>query len=123
MTPADIVIVEDDIWLAEQFERTLGRAGWTVRRAADGHAAIDLIDERLPQVIVLDMLLPGGTGVALLHELQSYHDTGQIPVVLCTNLSVGLRQADLAPYGVKRILDKTTMHPDDLVAAVRSVLP
>ena len=68
------------------------------------------------------MLLSGGTGLALLHELQSYTDTGDIPVVLCTNIAGDLDVKDLRPYGVRRLLDKTTMHPDDVTVAIRSVL-
>lgn len=118
----DVVIVEDDLWLSEQLERTLVRAGFTVRRTSNGHVAIELIDELMPRAIVLDVLLAGGTGITLLHELQSYQDTGQIPVVLCTNLASSLTLDELRPYGVQRILDKTTMHPDDVTTAVRSVL-
>lgn len=122
MKPVDVVIVEDDMWLSEQFERSLVRAGFTVCRASNGHAAMEQIDEYLPRVIILDMLLPGGTGTMLLHELQSYKDTGDIPIVLCTNLASAITLDDMSAYGVRRILDKTTMHPDDVVAAVRSVL-
>lgn len=118
----DVLIVEDDLWLAEQFERALIREGLSVRRTSNGHVAIELVDECMPRVVMLDLLLPGSTGMALLHELQSYRDTGKIPVVLCTNLAASLRLDELRPYGVQRLLDKTTMHPDDVVAAVRGVL-
>lgn len=118
----DILIVEDDVWLAEQFERALTREGLSVRRTSNGHVAIELIDECMPRVVMLDLLLPGSTGMALLHELQSYRDTGQIPVIMCTNLAASLSLDELKPYGVRKLLDKTTMHPDDVLAAVRSVL-
>ena len=110
------------MWLAEQFQRTLENGGYTSKRVSNGHVAMDMIDEALPRVIILDMLLTGGTGITLLHELQSYKDTGDIPVILCSNLASQVRLTDVAPYGVRRILDKTTMHPDDILAAVRSVL-
>jgi hypothetical protein len=42
---------------------------------------------------------------------------------MCTNLANELKLDDLKPYGVKRILDKTTMIPNDLAVSVRSVLP
>ena len=58
---------------------------------------------------------------ALLHELQSYDDTHQIPIVLCTNLADQFDKKQLEVYGVKRIVDKTTMHPSDIVAAVKAV--
>ncbi|OGL31985.1 hypothetical protein A3E76_01805 [Candidatus Saccharibacteria bacterium RIFCSPHIGHO2_12_FULL_44_22] len=118
----DVLIVEDDIWLSEQFERTLSKAGYVTRRAFEGHTAMDLIDELKPQVVLLDMLLTGSTAVTLMHELQSYKDTGDIPIILCTNLASLIRLDDVSDYGVRRIIDKTTMHPDDIATAVRSVL-
>ncbi|RYX78394.1 response regulator [bacterium] len=118
----DVLVVEDDIWLSEQFERTLIAAGYTVGRAFEGHTAMDLIDELRPKIILLDMLLTGSTAVTLLHELQSYSDTAGIPIVLCTNLAATITIDDVSVYGVRRILDKTTMHPDDVTTAVRSVL-
>lgn len=121
-TAIDVLIVEDDIWLSEQFERTLVGAGFSVERAFEGHTAMDLIDQLKPKVILLDMLLTGSTAVTLMHELQSYKDTGEIPIVLCTNLASVISLAEVSAYGVRRILDKTTMHPDDVVTAVRSIL-
>lgn len=120
--PLDVLIVEDEVWLGEQFSRTLQQAGYSTRITTNGHAAMDLIDELQPRAIMLDMLLSGGTGLALLHEMQSYIDTGRIPVVLCTNVAGDLAVKDLQPYGVRRLLDKTTMHPDDITVAIRSVL-
>jgi CheY-like chemotaxis protein len=115
--------VEDDSWLSEQFSRMLKNEGYDVTVASNALAAIEKIDDINPDVIILDVLLTGSTAFALLHELQSYGDTGSIPVILCTNLASELKLEDLEPYGVKRILDKTLMVPDDLVVSVRSVLP
>ena len=117
----DVLIIEDDVWLAEQFQRTLQLAGYESRIVPSGHLAMEMIDETPPKAIILDVLLTGGTAMTLLHELQSYADTAQIPIVLCTNLASQITLNEVAPYGVKRILDKTTMHPDDIVAALRSV--
>ena len=117
-----IVIVEDDAWLAEHFTRTLSAVGFEAYHYPSAVQAIDAIDELKPDAIVLDMLLTVTTGLTLLHELQSYSDMAAIPVIVCTNSAGELKAGQLAPYGVRRVLDKTTMHPDDLVAAVRSVL-
>jgi two-component system phosphate regulon response regulator PhoB len=117
-----ILVVDDDEWLAEQHARVLRLAGFKVVVASHALAAIYAVDEALPNVIVLDMLLTGSTAVALMHELQSYGDTGRIPIILCTNMANELEFNDLKPYGVEKILDKTSMLPDDLVAAVRRVL-
>lgn len=117
-----VVVVEDDVWLGQHFERTLISEGYDVKVVSHALDAIEVIDTKIPDVIVLDVLLTATTGFALLHELQSYDDTARIPVVLCTNLADSFRLEDVAPYGVRRILDKTTMLPEDLVAAIRSIV-
>ena len=123
MNTPSILIVEDDRWQAEQYERVLNRAGYATTITLHALDAIEAIDDIHPDAIVLDVLLVGNTAFALLHELQTYSDTGNIPVIMCTNLASDLSIDDLRPYGVKQILDKTTMKPNDLVIAVRSVLP
>lgn len=117
-----LYVVEDDFWQAEQYQRILRSAGYTVECFNNGVDAIAAIDQTPPKAIVLDMLLAGTTGITLLHELQSYTDTGRVPILLCTNLAEQLKLSELQPYGVYRILDKTTMLPQDLVTAVRSAL-
>lgn len=115
-----VVVVEDDLWLASQYKRLLKKAGceaWSIPHAL---GAIDLIDEHTPDVIILDLMLVGTTAFTLLHELQSHHDLAQTPVVLVSNASESVELADVKPYGVIRILDKTTMQPDDIVAAVKA---
>jgi CheY-like chemotaxis protein len=123
MKNTSILVVEDDNWLSEQYARILGNAGYVVTTVSNALSAIEKIDDIQPDVVVLDLLLTGSTAFALLHELQSYGDTGAIPIILCTNLASELKLGDLKPYGIKRIIDKTTMIPDDLVIAVRSALP
>jgi DNA-binding response OmpR family regulator len=122
MKQQTVLIVEDDAWLAEQQIRVLSQAGYRAISSPHAIAAIEAIDDVHPDVILLDVLLTGSTGFALLHELQSYTDTGKVPIILCTNLASDLILKDLKPYGVRRILDKTTMQPDEVVAAIKSVL-
>lgn len=117
-----VLLVEDDAWLAELEASVLVGAGYDVQLAPHAPAAIELVDSFKPEVIVLDVLLAGSTAFALLNELQSYSDTGIVPVVLCTNIADQFDVSKLKEYGVRRVVDKTTMHPDDLVAAVKGVL-
>lgn len=117
-----VLIVEDDAWLAEQHARVLGLAGYDPTTVPHALAAIAAVDSVKPAVIILDVLLTGSTAFALLHELQSYTDTAKVPVILCTNLAEDIELDTVRPYGIRRILDKTTMEPGDLVTAVRSVL-
>jgi len=122
MKKPTILIVEDDTWTAEQYARVLDKAGYRTAISPHAIAAIAAIDEVHPSAIILDVLLTGSTGFALLHELQSYGDTSVIPIILCTNLAADIKLDDVSPYGVRRILDKATMEPDDIMAAVRIVI-
>ncbi len=117
-----IVVIEDDAWLAEYYMRVLRRAGYVVYHASHALSAIDIIDDAKPQAILLDVLLTGTTALALLHELKSHSDLAAIPVVLATNLADQIALDDVASYGVKRILDKASMQPDDIAAAIRGVI-
>lgn len=118
-----VLIVEDDEWLAQQHQRMLEAAGIRSNYVAHALAAIDAIDAARPDVLVLDVLLAGPNAFTLLHELQSHSDLAGIPVIFCTNSADDLSSEDVAVYGVRAILDKTTMLPGDLVASVKKVLP
>jgi len=116
-----VVLVEDDSWLADMEASVLRAAGYEVKTAPHALAAIDYIDDTVPDVLILDVLLAGSTAFALLNELQSHHDTARLPVILCTNVAEQFDAVRLKEYGVRRVVDKTTMHPEDLVTAVKAV--
>jgi len=122
MNPVLVLVIEDDKWLAEQYKRLLDKAGYKTIISPSADKAIRLIDDNLPEIIVLDILLTGSTAFALLHELQSYDDTCKIPIIICSSLVNDLNLGTLKDYGVKKVLDKTTMAPNDLVAAIKGVL-
>lgn len=117
---AHILIVEDDEWLAELHVSFLTRAGYTATVAEDPFSALDAIDERLPDVIIVDVMLTGQNGITLLHEMQSHADLANIPVIMCS--SVDMTPYDLSAYGVRAVLDKATMVPDDVIKAIKGVL-
>ncbi len=118
-----VLVVEDDEWLAEQHVRILMGAGFQADYVVHALAAIDAVDTRLPSAIVLDVLLAGPNAFTLLHELRSHVDLAGIPIILCTNSADEIQSEAMTAYGVRAVLDKTTMHPDDLVAAIKKVLP
>ena len=119
---SQVLIVESEPWLSEHFERLLTKQGFTVVAVSHAYAAIDEINERQPDVLVMGLMLNGADGMALLHELQSYVDTAKLPVIVCSDRASELSLEELKPYGVVRLLDTGTMKPDELPAAVRSVL-
>ena len=87
---------------------------------SDGVSAIQAIDDQIPDLIVLDMLLSGPSAPSLLAELQSYPDLATIPILLVSGVEI---QADLSPYGVSKIFNKATMKPKDLLQWISKLKP
>ena len=117
-----ILVVEDDEWFAEQEVRAREAAGFRAAHAPHALAAMEIIDDQRPDVLLLDVFLAGPNLFTLLHELRSHVDLAMIPIVLCTNSADALSDEDLEVYGVSAVLDKTSMLPDDIVAAIKRVL-
>lgn len=78
--PPTVLIVEDDILLAPLVVRHLSESGFDVRWEADGAAAFDRIAEHLPDIVVLDLMLPGLDGLSLCRRLRKDHDLGIVMV-------------------------------------------
>lgn len=80
-----ILLVEDDVDVLELLGGTLRKAGgFSVLTATDGSKAISLARTRLPDAIVLDLMLPGMTGFEVCRTLKSYEDTRKIPIIMLT---------------------------------------
>ncbi len=106
-----ILLVDDSKFLRMATERALARAGYTVSTANDGPKAIELAKSENPDVILLDMLLPGMTGPEVLKSLKKDPGTARIPVVAFTGLSQknALR---LQKDGACAFLEKSTLELD-----------
>ncbi|HEX4662287.1 MAG TPA: response regulator [Candidatus Saccharimonadales bacterium] len=117
-----VLIVEDEPWLSDVYAASLQTAGFAVETVRDGQAAIEAVDGEAPAAIVLDFLLPGGNGLQLLHELQSYADLQTIPVIICSSQSLGLDSAQQKAYGIAKVFRKSQLTPQKLAAAVKDIL-
>ena len=82
-----ILLVEDSKFLRLATERALAHAGYEVVSAGDGEEALRLAQEKLPDLILLDMLLPKVGGPEVLRALKNDAATARIPVVVLTGLS------------------------------------
>ena len=123
-TRGSVLVVDDEPTIAEVVSRYLERAGYETRVAADGPRAIELAAEQRPDLVVLDLMLPGLDGLEVMRRLRELGDTGpreRVAVILLTakgeesDRVIGLRQgAD--DYVVK------PFSPAELVARVDAVL-
>lgn len=103
-----ILLVDDSKFLRLAMERALARAGYETSTAADGEHALLLAVEKKPDVILLDMLLPGMTGPEVLRALKTNPATAEIAVVVLTGLS-HKNAARLQQDGAVAFLEKSEL--------------
>ena len=117
-----ILILEDDPAMAACFRLNLAALApdLDIATCSDAVAAISDLSAALPDLILLDVLLPGPDGFTFLNELASYSDTAAIPVILISSLD--LRAQDLSHYGVRAIFSKDTLTPAALQRTARELL-
>ena len=100
-----ILIAEDSRFMRHAMERMLTKEGYKVLIAEDGEQALRVAQETLPELILLDMMLPKLSGLEVLEALKRLSSTQQIPVIVLTSLSEKneskLLQAGAAAYLVK----------------------
>jgi DNA-binding response OmpR family regulator len=77
----DVLVVEDDPTVAEVVAAYLTREGYAVRRAADGPSAVAAARERLPDLVLLDLMLPGFDGYEVHRRIRAL---GEVPVIMLT---------------------------------------
>ena len=120
-----VLLVDDSKFLRLATERALSRAGYEVSTASDGEEALRVAQEKLPDVIVLDMLLPKMTGPDVLKALKENPATADIPIVVFTSLSQ-VNAARLEADGATAFLEKSLMSadkgPEQLLAVLEEII-
>lgn len=82
-----ILVVEDTLTQAEIIANALRQAGYTVQVATSSEEAKQKISQHKPNLIVLDVVLPGESGFGFCREIKDNADTKDIPVVMCSTKS------------------------------------
>ncbi len=113
-----ILVVDDEATIREVVRRYLEREGFIVREAADGYEALDAIQDYQPNLIVLDLMLPGIDGLTITQHIRQDR---QIPIIMLTakgEASDRIRGLDL---GADDYITKP-FSPQEVVSRVRAVL-
>ena len=104
-----IFVIDDDEIMAECIARAVKKE---TKIFSNAITAIEALNDEVPELIFLDILLDGPDGFTFLNELASYQDTAKIPIVIVTSLDVS--NVDLSQYNVVGILSKDNMTPQEI---------
>ncbi len=116
--PTRVLVVEDDRTVAEVVTRYLEREGFTVESVADGHDALERAEAHLPDLVVLDIMLPGLDGLEVCRRLRS---RAPIPVVMLTARGSEEDRVLGLELGADDYVSKP-FSPRELTARVKAVL-
>lgn len=118
----NILIVEDDKFLRELISRKLLGEGFKIEEAIDGEEGLKKLQESKPDLILLDLILPGLDGFDVLQRIKDDPGTASVPVLILSNLG----QKDEIEKGLKLgavdFLVKAHFTPEEIVQKIKQVL-
>ena len=118
---ASILVVEDEPAIQELISITLARNGHTVRRTANAKEAYEAVTTALPDVILLDWMLPDGSGPSLARRLRTEQRTREVPIIMLTARAAEDDKVAGLDSGVDDYVTKP-FSPRELEARIQAVL-
>lgn len=116
-----VLLVEDEANIIEAIRFLLSRDGWQVYTHSNGADAVKVVRELQPDLLLLDVMLPGKSGFEILDELRSDPDTAALPVLMLTARGQSRDREMAEKAGVSRFMTKPFSNAE-VLTAVRDLL-
>lgn len=120
-----ILIVEDESNILEALNFILSRAGWDVSGHGKGDDALDEIARLSPDMLVLDVMLPGRSGFDILADLRAKPETAGLPVLMLTAKGQAKDREQAMSLGANGFLTKPFSNTEllEVIASMRAAIP
>lgn len=116
-----ILVVDDEIGALTLIGIMLERGGFSVLKAKDANTALAVLDQSTPDLIILDVMMPGMNGIELCRVIRERNDTHEVPVLILSARGDAESIMRGIEAGANDYLPKPILH-HDLVAKVRLML-
>jgi two-component system alkaline phosphatase synthesis response regulator PhoP len=116
-----VLVVEDEKEIQDLIRYNLERAGFRVVTEGDGERGLERVFSAKPDALVLDLMLPGASGLEILREVRGEPVTGDLPVIVLTARSAEMDKLVGFEHGADDYLTKP-FSPKELVARLRAIL-
>ena len=117
-----ILFVEDDRAISEMYTRLLAKAGYQVDYASDGLEGLKRAEAKPYDLILLDIIMPGKSGIEVLHELRSNPKHNATRIVILTNLAQEKTSQEALKAQADGYLVKADIIPSQLTQVVQGLL-
>jgi two-component system, OmpR family, phosphate regulon response regulator PhoB len=119
--PTTVLLCDDEEVLRQLVRATLGNGEYSIVEAADGDESLELARETHPNLIVLDMMMPGRSGLEVLRELRADPEISATPVIMLTARARESDREEAVAAGADRYLAKP-FSPLELLSVVEDLL-
>ena len=120
--PKTILIIEDDKFLRELIARKLIKEGYEISEAVDGEEGMKKVKEEKPDLVLLDLILPGIDGFEVLSKMKEDPALASIPVIILSNLGQKEDVEKGLKLGAVDYLIKAHFTPGEIIDKIRAAL-
>lgn len=106
LVPKQVLVIEDEPNIIEAISFILNRDGWRVATHSNGETAVETVLGKVPDVLILDVMLPGRSGYDVLQELRTHEVTRDLPVLMLTARGQKSDRERAEKLGVNRFMTK-----------------
>jgi CheY-like chemotaxis protein len=117
-----VLVVEDDPVQCERLRGWLGPQQWLLNEAENGRVALDRLEERTPDIILLDLMMPEMDGFQLVAALQEHPTWRDIPVIVITARDLSMEERARLNSGIETVLLKEQFSSADLIEKIRHLV-
>lgn len=115
-----VLVIEDEPNISEAVSFFLSRDGWDVFTHSKGTDALDAVENRVPDLLILDVMLPGRSGVDILRDIRADHRWSELPVLMLTARGHARDKAEAEEAGASRFMTKPFSNAE-ILEAVREL--
>jgi len=114
-----ILAVDDEPQVLALMGDILEKEGFSVIKASDGKTAVKMIVEQHPDLVILDLMMPGMSGFDVCDRLKEYHEAKDIPIIIFTAKEITAEDKERLGTGIKKIIKKASFSKEDLLSEIR----
>lgn len=117
-----ILIVDDDKGFLTVTSTLLERQGFTTYKATSGPEALEWLKTIRPDVILLDLLMPGMNGVEVIEQIKQNPNTQHLPIIILTAANLTKKDTRTLEGKIQGMIEKTSYQPEDLASEIRRII-
>jgi len=117
-----LLLVEDDPFIRDIYNIKFSQDGFEVSIAENGVEALKKMEQFIPDIILLDIIMPYMDGMETLKNIRSKDEWKKIPVIMLTNISEKEKITESEDYGINDYLIKSYFTPSEVVQKVKTLL-